>query len=62
MNMSGDAAEQVVRLSLEGTEMALRLSGDAAKSVAIAIYTILKNKPYCERRCVCVTASLTVPA
>lgn len=44
MNMSGDAAEQVVRLSLEGTEMALRLSGDAAKSVAIAIYTILKNK------------------
>ena len=44
MNMSGDAAEQVVRLSLEGTEMALRLSGSAAKNIAAAIYTVLKNK------------------
>ena len=44
MNNSGDAAEQIVRLSLEGTEMALRLSGSAAKNVAAAIYTVLKNK------------------
>ena len=34
MNNSGDAAEQVVRLSLEGTEVALKLTGSAAKNVA----------------------------
>lgn len=44
MNSSGDAAEQVVRLSLEGTEVALKLSGAAAKNIAAALYTILKNK------------------
>ncbi len=44
MNNSGDAAEQIVRLSLEGTEVALRLTGSAAKNVAAAIYTVLKNK------------------
>ena len=44
MNSSGDAAEQVVRISLEGTEVALRLSGSAAKNIAAALYTILKNK------------------
>lgn len=31
MNNGGDAAEQVVRLSLEGFEVAARLSGSAAK-------------------------------
>lgn len=44
MNHSGDAAEQVVRLSLEGTEIALRLTGSAAKNIAAALYTVLKNK------------------
>ena len=44
MNSSGDAAEQVVRLSLEGTEVALRLTGSAAKNIAAALYTILKNR------------------
>ena len=44
MNSSGDAAEQVVHLSLEGTEMVLRLSGSAARNVAAAIYTIWKNR------------------
>ena len=36
MNNSGDAAEQVVRLSLEGTEVALKLTGSAAKNIAAA--------------------------
>lgn len=31
MYNSGDAAEQVVRISLEGTEVALKLTGSAAK-------------------------------
>ena len=44
MNSSGDAAEQVVHLSLEGTEMVLRLTGSAAKNVAAAIYAIWKNR------------------
>ena len=43
MNYSGDAAEQVVRISLEGTEFALRMSGAAAKNVAAALYTVAKN-------------------
>ncbi len=44
MNNSGDAAEQIVRMSLEGTEVALRLTGSAAKNIAAAIYTVLKNR------------------
>ena len=44
MNNSGDAAEQVVRFSLEGTEVALKLTGSAAKNIAAAIYAVLKNR------------------
>ena len=31
---SGDAAEQVVRMSLEGAEFALKITGSAAKNLA----------------------------
>ena len=31
MNSSGDAAEQVVRLSLEGLEVVAKVSGEAAR-------------------------------
>ena len=44
MNQSGDAAEQIVKLSLEGTEIALKLTGSAAAHVAAAIYVVLKNR------------------
>lgn len=44
MNSSGDAAEQVVRLSLEGTEVALKLTGAAAKNIAAALYAVFKNR------------------
>ena len=44
MNNSGDAAEQIVRLSLEGTEVALKLTGSAAKNVAAAIFAVYKNR------------------
>ena len=37
MNNGGDAAEQVVRLSLEGFEVAARLSGSAAKNIALLL-------------------------
>ena len=44
MNNSGDAAEQVVRLSLEGLEVAARLSGSAAKNIAILLVSVLKEE------------------
>lgn len=44
MTSSGDAAEQVVRLSLEGFEVAARLTGSAAKEVAILLASVLKQE------------------
>lgn len=44
MSYSGDAAEQVVRMSLEGTEVAARITGKAAKEIAIMIYAVLKDQ------------------
>lgn len=44
MNTSGEAAEQIVRISLEGTEVALKLTGSAAKNIAAMIYSVLKIK------------------
>ena len=44
MYNSGDAAEQIVRISLEGAEVALKLTGSAAKNIAAMIYTVLKNR------------------
>lgn len=44
MNHSGDAAEQIVRLSLEGIEVAARITGTAAKEIATFIVAALKNK------------------
>ena len=44
MNTSSDAAEQVVRLSLEGFEIAARITGCGAKNIGVLLYTILKDK------------------
>ena len=44
MNNSGDAAEQIVRMSLEGVEFAARITGSAAKELALLIITALKNE------------------
>ncbi len=44
MNPGGDAAEQVVRLSLEGVEVAARISGNGAKSIALLLYATLKQE------------------
>ena len=44
MYNSGDAAEQVVRISLEGTEVALKLTGSAAKNIAVMLYAVWKNR------------------
>lgn len=44
MNPGGDAAEQVVRLSLEGFEVAARISGNGAKNIALLLYAALKEE------------------
>lgn len=44
MNTSGDAAEQVVRLSLEGVEVAAKITGSAAKEITALLYAALKNR------------------
>ena len=44
MNHSGNAAEQIVRMTLEGTEVALRLTGSAAKNIAVLVYSIIKGE------------------
>ena len=43
MNTSGDAAEQVVRLSIEGVEMAAKLVGSGAKELATFLYAVLRD-------------------
>lgn len=44
MNNSGDAAEQVLRMSLEGAEFALKITGTAAKNIAAMLYTVLTDQ------------------
>lgn len=44
MNNGGDAAEQIVRLSLEGFEVAAKLSGSAAKNIALLLVSVLKEE------------------
>lgn len=44
MSYSGDAAEQVVRMSLEGAEVAARITGQGARQVALLLYAVLKDQ------------------
>ena len=43
MNHSGDAAEQIVRMTLEGVEYAVRITGTAAKEIALFLLAALKS-------------------
>lgn len=43
MNTSGDAAEQIVRLTLEGYEVVLKITGWAAKNIAAFLYAALRD-------------------
>ena len=43
MNNSGDAAEQIVRMSLEGVDVAARITGSAAKEIALLLLAALKS-------------------
>ena len=44
MNTGGEAAEQIVRMSLEGCEVAVKITGAGAKNIAILLYSILKEE------------------
>lgn len=44
MSTSGEAADQVVRMTLGGVEVAAKLSGAAAKQIAVMLYAILKDQ------------------
>ena len=44
MNTSGEAADQVVRMSLEVGEAALKISGAGAKQLAVLLYAVLKEQ------------------
>ena len=44
MNTSGEAADQVVRMSLEVGEAALKITGAGAKQLAVILYAIMKEK------------------
>lgn len=44
MNVSGEAADQVVKISLNGVEVAAKITGAAAKQIAVLIYAILKDQ------------------
>ncbi len=51
MNTSGEAADQVVRMMLEGTEYAVRLSGKGAVQLGALVYLehhdMVKRMPPC---------------
>ena len=41
---SGEAAEQVVRKSLEGVKVAAKISGEGAKDLALILAAVLKEE------------------
>ena len=44
MNTSGDAAESIVRMSLQGFEVAVKLTGSGAKNIAAIMIAMLKDQ------------------
>lgn len=53
MNTGGDAAEQIVRMSLEGFEVAAKLTGAGAKNIAVLLYSILKEEQKTKGKLIC---------
>ncbi len=44
MNSSSDAAESIVRMSLQGTDYALRITGSLTKNVIAGLYALSKDR------------------
>lgn len=53
MNLGSEPADQVVRYTLEGTEVALKLSGLAAKNFALFVYAVLKDQKKTRGKSIC---------
>ena len=49
MSYSGEAAEQVVRMSLQGVEVAAKITGAGAKEIALLLYAVLKEQKKTQR-------------
>lgn len=43
MNQSSEAAEQIVRMSLEGLEAAAKVTGSGAKNIVALLYAVMKD-------------------
>ena len=50
MNTGGEAAEQIVRMSLEGFEVAARISGAGAKNIAVLFFSFLQQLQITKRK------------
>ena len=50
MNYGGDAADQIVRYSMEGMEHTLRISGSIAKNLAVLIVAVMTDQKKNRRR------------
>ncbi len=44
MNTSGEAADQVMRMMLNGTEVLIKLTGSGAKNAAVLLYSIARQQ------------------
>ena len=44
MSNGGDAAEQIVRMSLDGVEYAIKIAGAGAKNIAALLFALAKSK------------------
>ena len=44
MNTSAEAADQVVRMTLNGVEVAAKITGAGAKELATLLYAVLKDQ------------------
>ena len=57
---SGEAAEQVVRMSLEGVEVAAKISGEGAKDLALILAAVLKEEHKTKGRAITFIGSLFI--
>ena len=44
MSTSGEAADQVVKMTLDGVEVAAKITGVGAKELAALLYAVLKDQ------------------
>ena len=58
MNQSSDAAEQIVRMSLQGFEVGARITGSGAKEVAALLLAVIKDKKKSGGKYITITSNI----